>query len=211
MIGNIKLFLKNPTESRIYGVLNVNDKEAAVLKKMLEYYLEGLEDVKVRNLLYELFSDDNLKALENIDVIKNLLDEGWIIVSSFSQIKNSDLSMLEVFNSSISLSVAFLFLSKQGSLDLVIPKKTPYKDHLEYLHDQFLRIEIYEQLSSVKMNLSKESTSIKRLQSKLKLIENTIKEKIKKTKIDLLVQNFIEEYELNEKEEILFLALLKEE
>jgi len=211
MIGNIKLFLKNPTESRIYGVLNVNDKEAAVLKKMLEYYLEGLEDVKVRNLLYELFSDDNLKALENIDVIKNLLDEGWIIVSSFSQIKNSDLSMLEVFNSSISLSVAFLKLIEQGSLDLVIPKKTPYKDHLEYLHDQFLRIEIYEQLSSVKMNLSKESTSIKRLQSKLKLIENTIKEKIKKTKIDLLVQNFIEEYELNEKEEILFLALLKEE
>jgi AAA+ superfamily predicted ATPase len=211
MIGNIKLFLKNPTESRIYGVLNVNDKEAAVLKKMLEYYLEGLEDVKVRNLLYEIFSDDNLKALENIDVIKNLLDEGWIIVSSFSQIKNSDLSMLEVFNSSISLSVAFLKLIEQGSLDLVIPKKTPYKDHLEYLHDQFLRIEIYEQLSSVKMNLSKESTSIKRLQSKLKLIENTIKEKIKKTKIDLLVQNFIEEYELNEKEEILFLALLKEE
>ena len=33
---------------------------------------------------------------------------------------------------------------------------------------------------------------------------------LKKTKIDLPVQNFIEEYELNEKEEILFLALLKE-
>ena len=178
---------------------------------MLEYYLEGAEDVKVRNLLYELFSDNNMKALENIDVIKNLLEEGWIVVNSFSQIKSNDLSLLEVFNSSVSLSMAFLKLIEEGNLDLVILEKTPYNDHLEYLHDQFLRIEIYEQLSSVKTNLSKESTSIKRLQSKLKLIENTIKEKIKKTKIDLPVQNFIEEYGLNEKEEILFLALLKEE
>ena len=211
MIKNLKQFLKNPKESKIYEILNINDKEAEILKKMLEYYIEGVEDIKVRELLYEIFSENNLKALENIEIVKNLLDEGWIVISSFSQIKNNDLSMLELFNSSVSLSVAFLKLIEQGSLDLVIPKNTPYKDHLEYLHDQFLRIEIYEQLSSIKTNLSKESTSIKRLQSKLKLIENTIKEKIKKTKIDLPVQNFIEEYELNEKEEILFLALLKEE
>ena len=211
MIENIKLFLKNPKKSKIYGILNVNDKEAAVLRKMLEYYLEGAEDDKVRNILYELISDNNMKALENIDVIKNLLEEGWIVVNSFSQIKSNDLSLLEVFNSSVSLSMAFLKLIEEGNLDLVILEKTPYNDHLEYLHDQFLRIEIYEQLSSVKTNLSKESSSIKRLQSKLKLIENTIKEKIKKTKIDLPVQNFIEEYGLNEKEEILFLALLKEE
>ncbi|GAB6074060.1 AAA family ATPase [Nautilia lithotrophica] len=211
MIENIKLFLENPKKSKIYNILNVNDKELKILKKLLEEYIEGNEDVKVRTLLSDLFSENKLKALEYVGLIKNLLEEGWIVISSFSQIKNNDLSVLEIFNSSVSLSVAFLKLIEQGSLDLVIPEKTPYNDHLEYLHDQFLRIELYEQLSNIKTNYSKESASIKRLQSKLKLIENTIKERVKKTTIELPVQNFIEENGLNEKEEILFLALLKEE
>ena len=210
MIENIKQFLENPKKSKIYSILNVNDNELKILKKLLEEYIEGNEDVKVRILLSDLFCENKLKALEYVGLIKNLLEEGWI-VCSFSQIKNNDLSALEIFNSSISLSVAFLKLIEQGSLDLVIPEKTPYSDHLEYLHDQFLRIELYEQLSNIKTNYSKESASIKRLQSKLKLIENTIKERVKKTKVELPVQYFIEENGLNEKEEILFLALLKEE
>jgi hypothetical protein len=182
MIENIKTFLKEPKKSKIYSILNVKEREILILKKMLQEYIEGYEDIKVRGLLNELFND-NLEALENIDAIKNLLDEGWIVISDFSEIKNVDISMLELFNSRVSLSVAFLKLIEQGSIDdVVILEKTPYNDHLEYLHDQFIRIEIYEQLSLIKSNLSKESSSIKRLQSKLKLIENTIKEKIKKNK-----------------------------
>ena len=211
MIKNIKLFLQNPKKSKIYSILDVNDNELQILKKLLEEYINGNEDVKVRTLLSELFFEDNLAALEYVGFVKNLLEEGWVVISSFSQIKNSDISVLEMFNSSVSLSVAFLKLIEQGSLDMVVPEKTPYSDHLEYLHDQFLRIELYEQLSNIKTNYSKESQSIKRLQSKLKLIENSIKERVRKTEIDLPVQNFINEYEFDEKEEILFLALLKEE
>jgi len=211
MVKNIKLFLKDPKKSKIYDILNVSDDELKILKKMLEEYIKGSEDIRVRKLLNDVFDKEDLKALDYMPLIKNLLDEGWIVISSLTQIKNNDLSVLEIFNSSISLSVAFLKLIEQGSLDLVVPEKTPYGDHLEYLHDQFLRIELYEQLSNIKANYSKESANIKRLQSKLKLIENTIKERIKKTKIDLPVQNFIEDNELNENEEILFLALLKEE
>ncbi len=211
MIENIMLFLENPKKTKIYKILNVNDNELRILKKLLEEYIEGNEDIKVREFLSSLFEEEKIKVLEYVPLVKNLLEEGWIVISTIGQIKSSEMSVLELFNSSISLSVAFLKLIEQGSLDFVIPEKTPYKDHLEYLHDQFLRIEIYEQLSGIKTNYSKESASIKRLQSKLKLIENTIKEKIKKTKTEIPVQNFIEENELNEKEEILFLALLKEE
>jgi len=211
MIDEIKLFLKDPKKSKIIKTLNVKDEEIKILQKMLDEYLDAKEDIKVRKVLKEVFGDDKLKALENIKHIKNLLEEGWIVLSSFGQIKSSDLTTLELFNSSVSLSVAFLKLLEDGELDLVVPEKTPYKEHLEFLHDEFLRIELYEQLSSIKSNYSKESASIKRVQSKLKLIENTIKERIKKTKIDLPVLNFIKEHNLNEKEEIIFLALLKEE
>ncbi|WP_024787224.1 MULTISPECIES: ATP-binding protein [unclassified Lebetimonas] len=211
MVNNIISFLKNPQNSTVYKVLNLKKEETEILKIMLEFYLDSKEDVSVKEILFSIFGKDKFKALENIYVIKNLIEEGWIVISSVGQFKINDMTNLELFNSSISLSIAFLRLIEQGSLELVVPENKPYSDHLEFLHDEFLRIEIYEQLANIKNSFSKTSSSIKRLQSKLKLIENTIKEKVKKTKIDLPVINFIKEYELNEKEEIIFLALLKEE
>ena len=210
MIKNIKAFLKNPKKTKIYKILGINDEEIKILQYMLDKYLEGKEDIRVRELLSDIFSKDKFKSLEYIQLVKHLIDEGWMVSVSFG-IKTPDLNILELYNASVSLSVSFLKLLEKGSLDLMIPEKRPYNDHLEYLQDQFLRIEIYEQLANLKTNYSNESASIKRLQSKLKLIENTIKERINKTKIDLPVLNFIKENELNEKEEIIFLALLKEE
>jgi len=210
LIDNIKAFLKAPHKSEIFKTLNVSKKEAEILKYMLIKYLEGQEDLKVRNILQDIYDQETLKAFEKIPLIKKLIEEGWVVVSSFGA-KNPDLSTLELFNSNVSLSVAFLKLLEKGDLQRVIPQKTPYKDHLEYLHDQFLRIDIYEQLRNLKNSFSNETASIKRLQSKLKLIESTIKERIKKTQIDLPVLNFMKENEFNEKEEIVFLALLKEE
>ncbi len=210
MVENIKEFLKNPKKSKVYKILNISKEEVEVLKHMLEMYIEGQEDVKVRNILQKIYSDDKLEAFEHIGTIKNLIEEGWVVVSSFGA-KSPELSALELFNANVSLSVAFLKLLENGDLELVIPQKTPYKDHLEYLHDQFLRIDIYEQLANLKNSFSNETASIKRLQSKLKLIESTIKERVKKTQIDLPVLNFMIENDFNEKEEIIFLALLKEE
>lgn len=205
MVKNIKLFLQDPKKSPIYNNLNVDENELKILKRLLEEYIDGNEDVKVRKLLKEVFNKKGLDAIEYVEYIKNLIDEGWVVISSFSY-KNDDLTTLEILNSSVSLSIAFLKLIEKGNLDLVIPENKPYNDHLEYLQDQFLRIELYEKLS----NIRTKQTS-KRIKSKIKLIENIIKERIKKTKIELPVQNFIEENEFNEKEELLFLALLKEE
>ncbi|GAX87696.1 conserved hypothetical protein [Lebetimonas natsushimae] len=211
MVKNIITFLKNPKKSPVYKILNLKDEEIEILRLMLEYYVDGKEDINVKEILFSVYGKDKFKALENIDVIKNLIEEGWIVISSIGQFKVNDMTNLELFNSNISLSISFLKLIEQGSLELVVPENKPYNDHLEFLHDEFLRIEIYEQLANIKNSFSKTSSSIKRLQSKLILIENTIKEKVKKTKIDLPVLNFIKENELNEKEEIIFLALLKEE
>ncbi len=210
MVQNIKDFLENPKKTKIYTLLNVKDEELDILKELLKSYLEGKEDVRVRTLLEEIYKKNYIEAFEKIDLIKNLLNEGWIVLSGIS-VKSSDITLLELFNSNVSLSLSFLKLLEKGELDLVIPQNTPYQDHLEYLHDEFLKIEIYEQLANLKNSYSTQSASIKRLQSKLVLIENTIKEKIKKTTIDLPVFNFMLENEFNEKEKLIFLALLKEE
>jgi len=209
LIQNIKEFLKVPEKTQIYKILNTDKEETKILQFMLKEYIEGKDDLKVKNIIEEVFSVNDLDALDYIKKFIHLMDEGWIIHSSFGT-KTNDLTLLEVFNSSVSLSVSFLKLVEKGSLEFIIPEKKPYLDHLEYLQEQFLRIEIYMEIANLRNNFNATS-SVKRLQSKLNLIENSIKEKLKLTKIELPVFNFIKENELNEKEEIIFLSLLKEE
>ena len=209
MIQNIKEFLKAPEKTKIYEILNTNKEETKILQFMLNEYIEGKEDLKVKDIIEEVFDANNLKALDFIDNFIHLMDEGWIIHSSFGA-KTVDLTLLELFNSSVSLSISFLKLVEKGSLEFIIPEKKPYSDHLEYLQEQFLRIEIYAEIANLRNNFNAKS-SVKRLQSKLNLIENSIKEKLKLTKIELPVYCFIKDNDLNAKEEIIFLSLLKEE
>ena len=209
MLNNIKHFLENPKKTPIYQVLNINDDEVKILQYMLKKYLEGCEDLKVKEIIIEVFKKENIDALEYLEKFVRLMEEGWIIHSSFAA-KTDDLTLLELFNANVSLSIAFLKLLEKGSLEFIIPEKKPYNDHLEYLQDQFLRIEIYAEIASLKDKFNAKH-SIKRLKSKLNLIENIIKERLKLTTIDLPVYNFIKEKELNEKEEVIFLSLLKEE
>ena len=209
MIQNIKNFLQNPKKTKIYQILNINDNEIKILQYMLKSYLDEDEDIKVKKIIEDVFGLNDLESLKYVENFVHLMEEGWIIHSSFGA-KTNDLSVLELFNSSVSLSIAFLKLIEKGSLDFIIPEKKPYNDHLEYLQDQFLRIEIYAEIANLKNKFSVKS-SLKRLQSKLNLIENIIKERLKLTTIDLPVYNFIKENELNEKEEIIFLTLLREE
>jgi SpoVK/Ycf46/Vps4 family AAA+-type ATPase len=125
--------------------------------------------------------------------------------------KVSELSSLELINTSIALSPSFLKLLEVGSLDLVLPEVKEYSDHLEYLQDQFFKIDLAQKLNVVKHNFDENSPNINRLKSKLALLENRIGERIEVTKDDIMLETFFKDNSLEEKEQMIFLALLKEE
>jgi len=114
-------------------------------------------------------------------------------------------------NSTITLSSAFLKLLEDGTLDVELPEISAYNDHLEYLKDQFLRIEFYQKLNGTKENLTGNSVNMKRLKNKLQQLEVRILARLESTTIDLVIEKIFEENELNTKEQVIFLALLKEE
>ena len=66
------------------------------------------------------------------------MEFGWLVQVSFDQVKLSEVSKLELINSSVSLSSAYLKMLENGSNDFVLPEIKNYSDHLEYLQDQFL-------------------------------------------------------------------------
>ena len=116
-----------------------------------------------------------------------------------------------MLNSSVSLSSSYLKLLENGSSDFILPEIKNYSDHLEYLQDQFFKIDLAQQLNVVKKNFDINSPSSNRLKSKLVLLENRIKERIKVTSNSIMLEDFFKENDLKEQEQTLFLALLKEE
>lgn len=206
-------FLESKTvqTSTIYEHLKCSIDEAKFLQLMTKEYVQGSVDLGVGEILIKLFGDKKYAHLQKLSLVKELIEQGWIVQNNFLTSKIMDVSNLELLNSSVTLSSAFLKLLEEGTLEVVLPDVTPYADHLEYLKDQFFRIELYQKLSQTKHNATENSPSIGRLKNKLDLLESRIVERIKVTQNEIIVETIFKENELSPKEQLVFLALLKEE
>lgn len=198
-------------KTNFFGQLKCSKEEAKILQYMSKEYVNGRDTLGVIDILGEFYDLKTYKHLEKLDLIKSLLEFGWLVQVSFDQVKLSEVSKLELINSSVSLSSAYLKMLENGSNDFVLPEIKNYSDHLEYLQDQFFRIDLAQQLNVVRKNFDVNSPSSNRLKSKLILLENRIKERIKVTSNSIMLEDFFKDNDLNEQEQTLFLALLKEE
>lgn len=206
-------------KAKIFSFLKCNENEAKILQFMAKALLEGEIDFVVHNLLYksliETQEDSKIKASEKtlsfLPHIRNLIELGWISQSSFLQPKITDITLLELYNDNVCLSHAFLKLLEDGTLNVDLPEITPYEDHLEYLKDRFLHIELLHKMSGLKFSQKLDSPSFSRANYRLKLLEETIQARLKLTKKDISIIKFIKEQHLEPKEQIIFFALLKEE
>ena len=206
-------FLENKdiTKSKIFPHLKCSKDEALILRYLTKEYLEGSMDIVVLDILNSLFQKSDYEYLKFLPLVKNLMEQGWIIQGNFLHVNISEVSNLELLNSSVSLSSSFLKILEEGTLELKLPEITAYNDHLEYLKDQFSRIELYQKLVSLKHNVTIDAPSISRIKSRLLELESRISEKLKVTTKEIVIESIFKEYELNQKEQLIFLALLKEE
>lgn len=202
---------KNVEETTLFSQIKCSYEEAKILQFISKEYVNGRDTLSVIEILGTFYDIKKYEHLEKLDLIKSLLEFGWLVQVSFDQIKLSEASKLELLNSTVALSSAYLKMLEHGTNDFVLPEIKNYSDHLEYLQDQFLKIDLAQQLNVVKKNFDVNSPSSNRLKSKLLLLENRIKERIKVTSNSIMLEDFFKENSLSEQEQTLFLALLKEE
>jgi SpoVK/Ycf46/Vps4 family AAA+-type ATPase len=212
-VTNVKKFLesKEPHKTEIFAHLKCSEAEVQILQYLTGQYIIGNDNILVVDILGEFYDVKKLEHIEHIHLIKNLLELGWIAQSNFISTKLSELSQLELINTAVSLSSAFLKLLEVGSLELTLPDVREYSDHLEYLQDQFFKIDLAQKLHIIKSNFDENSPNANRLRTKLTLLENRIKERVEKTKNPIMIEDFFKENKLGEQEQMIFLALLKEE
>jgi archaellum biogenesis ATPase FlaH len=138
---------KSVEKATIFEHLKCNKEEAIILQSLSNRFLKAQDDVLILDLLQDLFGDKDYQFLEYLKNVKNLLELGWLNQQSFTPIKISEVTPLELLNSSVGLSPSFLKLLQFGTLESDLPDIKPYADHLEYLQDEFFRIELYQKMS----------------------------------------------------------------
>lgn len=207
----LKEFLNEPKieKSKLYQRLQCSKNEALILKELCKSYVCASASVSAFSLLAGLFGEKDYAYLDYLEDLKGLIKRGFVTSGSgfFKNIDSNKLSnsKLVLLQSELSLSQYFLdFLDSKTSFE--VPKIKAYGAYLEYLRDEFLKVELYEKLS-----FARHSEYYAVLKSHIKEFEKYIKECLKLSKFHNVLNAIFKEHALNTKEQILFLALLKEE
>ncbi|EAL2059592.1 ATP-binding protein [Campylobacter coli] len=203
------LSLKNIEESQIYKELKCSKNEALILRELCKNYVISISSINAFTLLTGIFGSEKYSYLDTLEDLKRLIERGFINQNSgfFKNIESnkSQNLILSLLQSELSLSEYFLeFLEAKPRLNL--DKKEAYGEYLEYLKDEFARIQLYERLSFIQ-----KSAYNSEIKNQIKLYEKHIKERLKKSKFYNVLADIFKEYNLEHKEQIIFLALLKEE
>ncbi|EAW0585308.1 ATP-binding protein [Campylobacter upsaliensis] len=207
----LKEFLNEPKieKTKLYQRLQCSKNEALILKELCKSYVCASASVSAFSLLVGLFGEKDYVYLDYLEDLKGLIKRGFVTSGSgfFKNIDSNKLSnsKLVLLQSELSLSQYFLdFIDSKTSFK--VPKIKAYGAYLEYLRDEFLRVELYEKLS-----FARHSEYYAVLKSHIKEFEKYIKECLKLSKFHNVLNAIFKEHALNTKEQILFLALLKEE
>ncbi|EAH5904339.1 ATP-binding protein [Campylobacter upsaliensis] len=207
----LKEFLNEPKieKTKLYQRLQCSKNEALILKELCKSYVCASASVSAFSLLVGLFGEKDYAYLDYLEDLKGLIKRGFVTSGSgfFKNIDSNKLSnsKLVLLQSELSLSQYFLdFIDSKTSFK--VPKIKAYGAYLEYLRDEFLKVELYEKLS-----FARHSEYYAVLKSHIKEFEKYIKECLKLSKFHNVLNAIFKEHALNTKEQILFLALLKEE
>lgn len=207
----LKEFLNEPKieKTKLYQRLQCSKNEALILKELCKSYVCASASVSAFSLLVGLFGEKDYAYLDYLEDLKGLIKRGFVTSGSgfFKNIDSNKLSnsKLVLLQSELSLSQYFLdFIDSKTSFK--VPKIKVYGAYLEYLRDEFLKVELYEKLS-----FARHSEYYAVLKSHIKEFEKYIKECLKLSKFHNVLNAIFKEHALNTKEQILFLALLKEE
>ena len=196
---------KKIRDTKIYKELKCSKKEAKILRFIAKKYIEGFDVVSTREIIKTNSSKKELKSLKLLGDIKKLIDLEWIKPIEFIGASNISDLKLQLLSLDITMSISFLQLLENGSLDIKLPDNRAYSDHLEYLQDQFEIISLLHKISISNKN------SIDRLNEKLTKFKDRVESRIKLTHKPLIVEEFIKSKKFDKHQRVIFLALLKEE
>lgn len=202
----LKDFLEDNRNSEIFAVLECSEDELKILRHVCKNYVAGVNVMSVFDVLNVIFGGQDFEFTDHLIDVKNLCDMGYLSQSYpfYKENARQKTSLLGNLYADLGPSDLFLYLLENGANSLALPPKTPYNDNLEYLKDQFSRVELYQKRLASPAGRDK-------IDKKIAQVEKIITAKLKTSKIYLPCEQIFKDNAFSKEEQIIFLSLLKEE
>ena len=140
----IDFFSKDSVEdSLIFPLLNCSKHEASILREIMFLYMRGENEVEIPVFLEETYYARNFEVLPYLKEICHLVKLGWLMTQERCE------SSLELRNSVVAISASFLKLLEHGRLFDSDIKDTIYNNSLEYLQDEWKRLNLMRQYNKI--------------------------------------------------------------
>lgn len=212
----------NKEKTNFKNKLKCNDIDFEILLLLINSYLNNqITDYSINNILQdynysinndsetsdELDYEENLKSLLYLENIENLIYLGWLKTDVDFENKNT----FNKLNSKITIDKNVFDLLEGNDLNILNIEIKPYVDYYEYLDDNFKLIDfIYEEKINFPKKINKKSPKYKYVVENIKELRKQIKEKLKITIIDLPLEKYKINNNINDDEFNILLIILKE-
>ena len=196
----IDFFSKDSIEdSLIFPLLNCSKHEASMLREIMLLYMRGENVVEVPIFLEETYYARNVEVLPYLKEICHLIELGWLITQDKFE------SSLELRNAVVSVSSSFLKLLEHGRLFDSDIKDTIYNNSLEYLQDEWKRLQLMRQYNKIQpalnTNLSQSCDSY--INNLANIIDTNATKNSKKIKI----RQYFQKHHFNYHEKLIFISI----
>ncbi len=199
----------NLSKNKLIKSLDCSLNEAKILQFLSRALLDNQNSFLVINLIEQVFGAKGVDVTKYLQYIKSLLHLEYITINS--DMYSNDIVLLELLNYHISLSSSFLRILENGENNFNLPKMIAYQDDLDYLKDEFVRVNLMQKLAYMRRISKVESKTYSQILSNLNSIKSCINKRLEITQKRLNIISFLKPFNLNEEEKIIFFALLKEE
>ncbi|WP_369607195.1 ATP-binding protein [Helicobacter trogontum] len=192
-------------KSLVFPLLNCSKHEAAILREIVSLYMCGENEIDIQMFLEQRYYAKGFEVLPYLKGILHLMRLGWLIAQDRFVQERCE-SALELRNAIISVSPNLLRLLEHGRLFDSDIKDTTYNNSLEYLQDEWKRLQLMRQYNKIQpiLNTNLSQSCDDYINNILANIIHTNATKNTKT---IKVQQYFKKHHLNYHEKLIFISL----
>lgn len=198
---------KNLSKNTLTKSLNCSIYEARILQYMAKALLCKQNNFLVAQVIEGAFKATGESSLKYLKYIKSLLNLEYIVLIG----ESNNIMLLELLNANIALSQSFLGILENGKNDFDLPNIVAYSNDLDYLKDEFVKINLLHKLSLLRKNQHSDSRIYHQTQDNLASMIDCINKRLQITDKKIHILAFLKSYHLSNDEKTIFLAILREE
>lgn len=196
----IDFFSKDSVEdSLIFPLLNCSKHEASILREIMFLYMRGENEVEIPVFLEETYYARNFEVLPYLKEICHLVKLGWLMTQERCE------SSLELRNSVVAISASFLKLLEHGRLFDSDIKDTIYNNSLEYLQDEWKKLNLMRQYNKIQPALNTHLSQS--CDSYINNLANIIDTNATKNSKKIKIRQYFQKHHFNYHEKLIFISL----